>query len=265
MAVIEVETIFIHPVKGLTPQRCDRVQLRRNFGIVGDRAFAFMFTDMGNPQPETPWCSKKHLAVQNDWGELAALTCHYDSNRQVLELRLGETLAITESVVTQEGRDRLSQFVTDYLHTLTPSPTARHPQATPVRLIGTPTGETRYQDRDQGQISIVSQATLNDIAAKVGQPHLDARRFRPNFVVQGIPPWGEFDWVGQQLKLGSATVEVIARIGRCLNIDVNPDTGDRDLPLLSQLPIHFRHAQTGVIAKILDGGTVQPGDRLEVL
>ncbi|KPQ39555.1 MAG: putative Fe-S protein [Phormidium sp. OSCR] len=260
MVAIEVGTIFIHPVKGFTPQSCDRVELRRNFGIVGDRAFAFMFVDTGTPQAQTPWLPKKQLAVQNDWAELAALTCRYHADRRELELRLGDTLMIVESVVTQEGRDRLSRFVTDYLQTLTPSPAARHPQATPVRLIGTATGETRYQDREQGQVSLVSQATLEAIAMGVGQPQVDARRFRPNFVVRGLPPWGEFDWVGRQLTLGSVTVEVVARIGRCSNIDVNPDTGDRDLSLLAQLPKLFQHCQVGVIAKVLDGGTVGVGD-----
>lgn len=260
MCAIEVTRIFKYPVKGLTPQECDRVELRRDFGIVGDRTFAFMFTDMGSPQPETPWCSKKHLAVQNDWGELAALTCRYDAERQELELRFGERFALVESVATEAGRDRLGQFMTDYLQKLTPSPAARHPQATPVRLIGTATGETRYQDRHQGQISIVSQATLDDIAAKVGETRIDVRRFRPNVVIDGVPPWGEFAWVGQQGRLGTATVEVTAPIGRCLNIDVNPDTGDRDLSLLAQLREQFQHCRVGVIAKVLDGGTVEMGD-----
>ncbi len=260
MCAIEVTGIFRYPVKGLTPQGCDRVELRRDFGIVGDRAFAFMFTDMGTPQPETPWCSKKHLAVQNDWGGLAALACRYDSERQELELRCAEGPVLVESVLTEAGRDRLGQFMTDYLQKLTPSPAARHPQATPVRLIGTRTGETRYQDRHDGQISIVSQATLDDIAAKVGEARIDVRRFRPNVVIDGVPPWGEFAWVGRQGRLGTATVEVTARIGRCLNIDVNPDTGDRDLSLLAQLPEQFQHCQVGVIARVLDGGTVRLGD-----
>ncbi|TVR06358.1 MAG: MOSC domain-containing protein [Phormidium sp. GEM2.Bin31] len=259
---MEVKTIFKYPVKGLTPQPCDRVALQKDFGMVGDRAFAFMFTDTGNPQPQTPWLPKKYLAVQNDWGGLAKLRCSYNPQRQELELRLGPTLAVVESVLTQEGRDRLSQFVSDYLQTLTPSPTARHPLATPVRLIGTATGDTHYPDRDRGQISLLSQGTLDEIATKVGQSPLDSRRFRPNFVVDGLPPWGEFDWLGRHLQLGTATIEVLAPLGRCLNIDVNPDTGDLDLPLLSQLLTHFGHAQMGVIARVVEGGFVRCGDTL---
>lgn len=255
----QIQQIFRHPVKGLTAEARDRVELVADFGMAGDRAFALMFEDTGDPQPQTPWLSKKHFAVQNDWGELAALHCTYDSDRQTLTVRQPGGVELSERVTTAEGRDRLSQFFSDYLQQLRPSSAARHPEATPVRLVGTADGTTRYPDRDRGQISIVSQATLDDLAAKLGVAAIDARRFRPNFVVSGVAAWDEFDWVGRDLQLGDARVAVTARIGRCANIDVNPDTGQRDLDLLSQLSAQFGHAQTGVIARVLSGGTVSVG------
>lgn len=262
---MKIREIFVYPVKGLTAQPLDRVELAENFGIIGDRAFALMFTDMGEPQPLTPWLSKKHFAVQNDWGKLASLNCSYHSNSQTLEIRYHGELLATENLGTETGRDRISAFFTEYLQTLTPSPSARHPQKSPVVLVGTGTGETRYQDRDQGQISIISQATLDDIAQKFGIDAIDRRRFRPNFIVDNLAAWGEFKLVGNQLKLGSALVEVTARIGRCLNIDVNPDTGDRDISLLAKMSEKFGHAQTGVIAKVITGGRVTTGETITVI
>lgn len=261
---MKINTIFVHPVKGLTAQVCDRVQLVENFGILGDRAFALMFTDMGDAQPLTPWLSKKHFAVQNDWGQLASLNCAYDTTSQTLEITKNGELLAAANLGTETGRDRISAFFSEYLHSLTPSTSARHPQYSPVRLVGTTTGDTRYQDRDQGQISIISQATLDDIAEKVGVNYIDPRRFRANFIVDNIPAWSEFNWVGNRLKLGSALVEVTAPIGRCLNIDVNPDTGDRDISLLSQLSAKFGHAQTGVIAKVITGAVVTTGETLAI-
>lgn len=265
MDKIDIREIFVHPVKGLTPQRCDRVELLENFGIRGDRAFALMFADTGTPKPRTPWLSKKHFAVQNDWGKLAALDCSYDGTRHTLEIKRNGESVLVADVGTSEGRDRVGDFFTEYLQTLTPSPSARHPHVSPVRLVGTPTGETRYQDRDRGQISIISQATLDDIARQVGLGAMDPRRFRPNFIVDGADPWAEFDWVGGRLRLGPALVQVTARIGRCLNIDVNPDSGDRDFPLLSKLSEGFGQAQTGVIATIIEGGTVAKGDIVKIV
>ena len=54
-------------------------------------------------------------------------------------------------------------------------------------------------------------------------------------VLEGVSAWAEFDWVGQEFELGTARLEITAPINRCLNIDVNPDTGERDIPLFSLL------------------------------
>ena len=70
--------------------------------------------------------------------------------------------------------------------------------------------------------------------------------------------------MGKSLQVGDSRIVVSARIGRCLNIEVNPETGDRDLPLCRLLPEQFGHLQTGVVAEVLRGGTIQVGDRLEL-
>ena len=57
-------------------------------------------------------------------------------------------------------------------------------------------------------------------------------------------------------------VTVAARIGRCLNIEVNPETGDRDLALFSLLREKFGHAQAGVLATVESDGVVAVNDCL---
>ena len=91
---------------------------------------------------------------------------------------------------------------------------------------------------------------------------IDVRRFRPNIVLEGVPAWEEFNWVEQEMQLGTARIAVTARINRCLNIHVNPDTGEKDMALLSLLTKYFQHTQTGVLAKVMTSGTVAVGDRL---
>ena len=57
MTSVRVKQLFIHPVKGLTPQTSDRVYLQAGHGIPGDRAFALMYdvTAPDNPNPVVPW------------------------------------------------------------------------------------------------------------------------------------------------------------------------------------------------------------------
>lgn len=265
MTSVRVKQLFTHPVKGLTPQACDRVFLQPGHGIPGDRAFALMYDPDApdNANPVVPWMKKQNFAMQCDWPGLAALDCHYDPQTSVLTVkRKGVELLVAETN-TSAGRYAIGAFFTGYLAAIHPSQSARHPERAPLRLVGDGSGTTRYPDREPVHLSLVSQATLDKIGEAV-DAGVDVRRFRPNVVVEGVPAWAEFDWVGQQIQIGTARLEITARINRCLNIDVNPDTGERDIPLFSLLQKHFKHKQTGVLAKVITNGTLAIGDGLIV-
>lgn len=288
-----VKHLFIHPVKGLTPQGCDRVFLTEGHGIKGDRAFALMFLDIEiETDTETDtflehnksfiptlqnihWMSKTNCAVQNDWPALAALNCHYDFITQFLTVKKEGKILLNANTNTKLGRVRISRFFTKYLKKFEPTPEARHSARSPVVLVGSSNGNTRYPDRETAHISLVNQATLEQLSSlrnqvddceiKSEKPdfcEVDVRRFRPNIVLDGIAPWEEFNYIDQTFQLGDAHIYITARINRCVNIEINPDTGERDLPLLSLLKDNFGHKQMGILATVVKSGFVQIRDRL---
>ncbi len=266
MVLATIKQLFTYPIKGLTPQEMSEFALTAGHGIKGDRAFALMFADnlevAKMPAENAPWMSKKYLAVQNDWPLLAALECSYQPETAVLTVKRQGVAVLSAETNTAAGRDRISSFFTEYLAAIEPTKEARHPQLAPLRLVGNSSGETRYPDRSPVHISLLSQATLDQLTALAGQK-TDVRRFRPNIVLEGVSAWSEFELIGKQFQLGTARIEVTAPIGRCVNIEVNPQTGDRDIALLSLLQQEFGHAQTGVLAKIINSGTVKIGDSLK--
>lgn len=264
MNKISVHQLFIYPVKGLSAQKCDRVNLQVGHGIPGDRTFALMYKETlhCNVSTTVPWMKKHNFAMQNDWPGLAALDCFYESANGILTVkRKGVELLVADSN-TATGRDLISAFFSGYLAGIYPSQAARHPNRAPLQFVGE-FGKTRYPDREAVHISLVSRETINHLSELAGQS-IDVQRFRPNIVVEGIPAWKEFDWVGQEIQLGTARIAVTARINRCLNIDVNPQTGERDINLLSLLQKHFHHTQTGVLAQIITNGSVEIGEQLIV-
>jgi hypothetical protein len=268
MELATVKQLFTHPIKGLTPVECDRAFLTAGHGIKGDRAFALMFTDSIDAAnmpalQNISWLSKKHFAVQNDWPGLAALLCQYEPESGNLTVKKEGVSVLEANTVTATGRDLISHFFTEYISTIEPTKEARHPTKLPLFLVGDSNGETRYPDREPVHISILSQATLDNLSVVAGK-FVDVRRFRPNIVVDGVSAWEEFNWIGKEFQLGNAIISVTAKIGRCVNIEVDPDTGDRNLPLLSILQREFGHAQTGVLAKITTSGDVAIGNLLTV-
>ena len=262
MKQAEVKQLFIHPVKGLTPKAQERVSLQVGYGIPGDRSFALMYKQdtIDVDSTKVPWMKKQNFIMQNDWHSLAALDCEYEEASGILRVKRKGVELLVGDTKTEIGRDRISAFFTGYLAGINPSLPAINSKKAPLQFVGM-FGETRYPDREPVHISLVSQATIDNLSQLAGQ-QIDVRRFRPNIVVEGIPAWGEFDWVGQEMQLGTARIEISARINRCLNIEVHPETGERDIGLLTLLQKQFHHTQTGVLAKVISNGDVAIGDNL---
>ncbi|WP_315790982.1 MOSC domain-containing protein [Fischerella sp. JS2] len=262
MTKISIQQLLIYPVKGLSSYKCDRVCLKVGHGIPGDRAFALMYKQDAIDRNSTivPWMKKQNFIMQNDWPGLAALNCFYNPETSIFTVKRKGVELLVANTTTGKGRDLISAFFTGYLAGIYPSQAARHPKRAPLQLVGE-FDKTRYPDREAVHISLVSQATINHLSQLAGQP-IDVRRFRPNLVVEGVPAWAEFDWVGQEIQLGTARIVVTARINRCLNIDVHPETGERDIRLLSLLQEQFQHTQTGVLAQVISSGSVAIGEEL---
>lgn len=270
MTTAKIKELWKYPIKGLTPQKWEQLLLTQGQGIKGDRAFALMFLDREkegeNPIPfselqNIPWLSKKHFAVQNDWPALAALDCNYHTETQKLQVKFQENLLLEANPNDPQERQRIGEFFSRYLRDLDPTETARHPLKNPLVLVGNSEGNCSYPDREAFHLSLLSQETLNHLSQLTGK-EIDSRRFRANVILENVRAWEEFEWVGKTVLLGEAKLLISARINRCVNIEVNPETGQRDLPLLRVLQQNFSHKQTGVLATIIQGGSVQTGDQL---
>ena len=121
------------------------------------------------------------------------------------------------------------------------------------------TCSSRFSDVSAKVVSIINLASVAAIETMVGAP-VHPLRFRANLYVDGWPAWHEFDLVGEEVSIGNARLKVTKRIKRCAAIDVDPDTGMRDLEVLTTLMRTFGHADCGVYAHVAEGGEIAPGD-----
>ena len=112
---------------------------------------------------------------------------------------------------------------------------------------------------------VVSESAVVRIAERSGRSP-DARRFRPNLVVGGVPAFAEDAWRG--IRIGAVEIALVKPCGRCGVLDVAPDTGLRDSGLLASLrPDRHREGELlfGVNAVVVKPGILRVGDRVEVL
>jgi uncharacterized protein YcbX len=90
----------------------------------------------------------------------------------------------------------------------------------------------------------------------------DPRRYRLNIMLETESPFEEADLIGHRVALGDAVLQVLAPVGRCAAIDVDPEDGTRGPHLLPRMKSAFGHTDLGIFAEIIKSGTIRPGDRL---
>ena len=134
-------------------------------------------------------------------------------------------------------------------------------RAMPARVFKADRGLT---DSATQSLSIHATATLNDLSKTMGQP-LDQRRFRGNIWLNDVPAWGEHDWIGKSIRIGTAEFDVTKPIERCMATTVNPDTGISDADTLGTLNTKYGHQDFGVFAVVTKSGVVNTGDKAELI
>lgn len=268
MPTKKITSLYRHLVKGFNQESLTKTQLIAGATLRGDRAFAFQFldTEISYPAENAPWISKMSLAVQHDWPELAKILPSWNEKTQSLKLKIQDSENFIEaSTLHSEGRDKLAKFVHLYMKTIQPYSKARHPAATPLRLIGNANFTTRYTDGDKGPLSLAFRESIQDLEKKFGFK-VDEKRFRLNLFLDGAPAWTELTWkTGTKIKIGNSIIQIYKPIGRCPNIDVNQMSGERLDEIFPHLKSAIGHTLFGVKADILEGGEIKVGDSWQIL
>jgi uncharacterized protein YcbX len=258
---MKIDELYRYPIKGLTGQELTSARLVRESGIPGDRLFALVFVDrFTDSTREVPWMKKQNFANQNDWPTLAALHCSWDEKSGVLSVHQGDQELLRAGTKNDKDRDKIDIFFTNYLKSQVPSKKASHPKASPVRLVGR--NQNRYPDRNMFALSILNKNSLKDLGQRVGK-ELDIRSFRGNIIIDDLPAWKELELLGQEATVGSARLLIQKPIARCLNINVDPDTGVSEPKVLAELA-KFNQGRFGVMADVLVEGTAKVGESINI-
>jgi uncharacterized protein YcbX len=245
-----VESIYRYPVKGLSPERLDAVRLAPGKTLPADRMYAIENGPSGFDPAAPAYLSKGCFLMLMRNERLAALETRYDDASHVLVVRGDNRELARGDLTTREGRLAIEAF---FRRTM------------PAELRGPPKvlaapGHS-FSDVAAKVVSIINLASVAAIAAVVGVP-VNPLRFRANVYVEGWPAWHEFDLVGSEVTIGGARLKVTKRIKRCAAIEVDPDTGIRDLPILAALMRTFDHLDCGIYARVIEGGEIAPGNAI---
>ncbi|MCK6536058.1 MAG: MOSC domain-containing protein [Polyangiaceae bacterium] len=259
-----VSSLSVHPVKS-----CGGIQLPRarveSRGLVGDRRF-MLVDDQGR------------FVTQREEAALARTRVEHREGRLTIAAPGLEPLVVPE-VPTGGARIPVQIWGDCTEGLLVPEAAAWFSQLVgrSLRLVYMPSDVRRRVDSTYGAggdivgfadafpLLLIAQASLDDLAARVGAP-LEMRRFRPNLVVTGTLPYAEDAW--RRVRVGALTLRVVKPCSRCVIPTRDPDTGEAGKEPLATLATYRK-----IDGKVMFGMNVIPdsegelavGDRVEVL
>jgi GntR family transcriptional regulator/MocR family aminotransferase len=246
-----VTGLYQYPIKGLSPQAVPTVQVVAGKPFPFDRLFALARPGVAVTAEEPKW-AKKGLFVMLMLDEgLASVQTWLDPATLVLTVRSGDRVVLSADL----GEAAARRDVEAFFHRL--APTLR---AAPV-LVQARDGH--FMDKPDNVISLINLATIRSLEQQWGY-QIDPLRFRANIYVDGAPAWAEFDWVGNDIRVGEALFHVDRRNGRCGATNVDPATGRRDLDIPGSLRKAFGHKDLGIYLVARIGAGIAVGDGVEI-
>jgi uncharacterized protein YcbX len=122
-----------------------------------------------------------------------------------------------------------------------------------------------YSFVDSSQVHVLTTSSVHMLEGE--RPDLDwsLQRFRPNIVIEA-PDRGplEMGWIGRQVRIGSAVLEVDKPCSRCV-MTTRPQPGGRERQLDILRHVSTNHeSSVGVLAHVVVPGTIRTGDSPEL-
>jgi len=224
--------LWRYPVKSMAAEPLTEVEVSWH-GFAGDRRWAFIRD--GVPQSGFPWLTLRERADLNHYRPSFVDPTQPDKSPTVVQTPAGVVFDVTDPALARE----------------------LHPAG--ARVI--------KQNRgifDTFPLSLVSTQTIARLGEMVGA-QLDVGRFRPNLLVEATDaaPFQEDDWVGRVLRVGSMTLRVDKRDGRCVVITIDPVSTERN-PAILRTVAQDRQGCLGVYGSTVTPGRVAVGDPVSV-
>ena len=227
---MKISKLYKYPIKSLTPFETESLSLNSHGYIDGDRLFGFRFNNAGK-RTDLAWQRKTNFAALMHMPQIARLKVNYNESERKIKIVSEGKVVVDENV--DSAREIIEEKFTDYVLGTDSELIKKFPERFPFILVGGDDGNN-FHDTASGGVTLHSQESLDDLKERTGF-NLVHTRFRTNIVIEDSDPWNELNWIGKQININQNNFVVEKAVPRCLAINCNPDTGERDYNLLKSM------------------------------
>jgi uncharacterized protein YcbX len=276
-----VVALWRYPVKSMMGEELNAAEIAKS-GLLGDRAYALVDGSDGkiasakNPRKwpmlfdfraalaNTPRTGTTMPPVRITLPDGSVVSSDQDDIDQILS-------TVLKRPVTLDAAERAHQAGTESSSRDAPAATAEEywpdMEGLDYRDTVTDFGLPQGTFFDSAVVHVLTTATLDRLRELYPQGRFEARRFRPNMVIQatnGGTDFVENAWIGHTLAIGDAVrLSITGPCPRCVMTTLAQGDLPRDAGIL-RTAAQQNHANVGVYAAVLQGGKVRRGDSVSL-
>ena len=260
--------LWLYPVKSMMGEELNSAAITER-GVLGDRAYALV--DPSNGKVASAKNPRK-------WGKLFDFRASYDEPPVLAQELPPVRIAVPDgTAVSSDARDLDEVLSTVFGRSATlersapEAPTLEEywPDIEGLARRRAVTDEAMPSGTffDLAVIHVLTTATIDRLRQLYPQGRFEARRFRPNIVVEPTEGEGGFlenDWEGRTLLIGDEVrLNVTGPCPRCVMTTLPQGDLPKDSGILRTAAQH-NSVNVGMYAGVLHGGTIRRGDTAAV-
>ena len=250
---MKIKNLYFSPVKSLSFNNVDTLEIIKNIGIKNDRIFAFTnnlnFEDIelikNDPLKREIY---KFLSLKK-YPELNEYNFLLENNFLILEFE--NNIILKTDIDNQDQIKILCNKLEEIL-----------PNINNINLLKD-SKNPFFDTMPNKSISLINLNSIKDFE-KLSNHQVEHERFRGNIYVEDLDKWEERKLVGKVLSINDLKFKVIKEIPRCSATNIKPKTSDINLNIPFNLKKIYNHINLGIYLDPLNDGKINKGDLIKI-
>ena len=250
---MKIKNLYFSPVKSLSFNNVDTLEVIKFIGIKNDRIFAFTnnltFRDIelikNNPLKRDIY---KFLSLKK-YPELNEYNFLLEDNYLILKFE--NNIILKTDIDNQDQVKILCNKLEDIL-----------PNINNINLLKD-SKNPFFDTMPNKSISLINLNSIKDFE-NLSNHKVEHERFRGNIYVENLDKWEERKLVGKVLSINDIKFKVVKEIPRCSATNIKPKTSDINLNIPLNLKKIYNHINLGIYLDPLNDGKINNGDLITI-
>ena len=249
--MIKIENLFYSPVKSISFEESESLNVLTERGIESDRIFAFVQNLDSNSIKnliEDPKSRKLNnfLTLKNS-PELNQYNFTYAKNKLILKKK--DEIIITINPFSKNEKKLLCDKINQII--------LKDKKLDLLMDEKNPFFDTMPNN----SISLINKKSISDFSNKIST-NIEIERFRANIYIDGIAAWEERDWIGKTININNINFFVSDEISRCSATNLKPSTDIVTINLPNELKKTYDHINMGLYIVPQQNGVISKEDKI---